>query len=153
MIVNIRGLSLKFYLICFVFLATIVINNSSLFSQTKNLDVKYRRGVNKTNINNPSSDKTLKIPLDGKGIVNDDIIQRVEPKAIYLSSEDNNIQVDIDKETAIEIATNRARWEWGNQVKFGSITPIFNLSGEIVAYDVDFTIDGSVFGSYEQVVQ
>jgi hypothetical protein len=60
---------------------------------------------------------------------------------------------DIDVETAIKLATARARWQWGEKVRLGSVTLAYGLDGELHAYDVDFTLDGSTFGDYESVAQ
>ena len=58
---------------------------------------------------------------------------------------------DVDQETAVRIAQARARWEWGDAARLGSVIPLYNLDGDVCAYDVDFTIDGSAFGTYSQV--
>ncbi|MBP6875250.1 MAG: C39 family peptidase [Candidatus Eisenbacteria bacterium] len=59
--------------------------------------------------------------------------------------------LDIDRETALRVATARAEWEWGAGVRLGSIVPILDARGAVFAWDVDFTIDGSQWGSYVDV--
>ena len=58
---------------------------------------------------------------------------------------------DIDVERARSIAAARARWEWGTEGRIVSLTPVLDIDGRVTAYDVDLTLDGSDFDSYNSL--
>jgi pectin methylesterase-like acyl-CoA thioesterase len=58
---------------------------------------------------------------------------------------------EIDIRRARTIAQARARWEWGPNARVGSIIPVLGVDGRVALYDVDVSLDGSPFVSYNQV--
>jgi hypothetical protein len=59
--------------------------------------------------------------------------------------------VGINEELAVKLAIARARWQWGDQVILGSVMELYGLDGQLLAYDIDFTLDGEEFGNYVSV--
>jgi len=60
---------------------------------------------------------------------------------------------EIDRDTAVRLATARAHWQWGPQVRLGSVLPLHDPAGNLYAWDVDFTLDGAPLGAYMDVAE
>ena len=86
----------------------------------------------------------------GRGDINLDFLTSHPPGMLVLPQYAGPAS-EIDEKTAIQVATERAKWEWGETVRFGTVTPLIGADGRLCAYDVDFTIDGSSFGDYVKV--
>jgi hypothetical protein len=91
--------------------------------------------------------------LRGLGEVTHDLINGGSPMPL-LAPKPSPVSVpDIHEDLAIRLAMARARWQWGEGVRLGSVTPVYGLDGELHAYDVDFTLDGGAFGDYASVAK
>ena len=92
-------------------------------------------------------------PLRGLGEVPGDLISTGPPSALSAPRPSPASIPDIDENLAIRLAAARARWQWGDAVRLGSVTPLYGLDGELQAYDVDFTLNGEPFGDYASVAR
>jgi hypothetical protein len=109
--------------------------------------------ITRAQTNMSSEDSSLELPTaipQGRAKITTDFLASHSPTSVAAPSYAGPAP-EIDGETAIGIATQRAKWEWGNLVRFGTIIPLVGADGAILAYDVDFTIDGSIFSNYVTV--
>jgi len=79
------------------------------------------------------------------------IINRDDIPELSLPAAGKALSLDTNAETALEVAQARAIWEWGAGCRAGSVIPLCDPEGQVIAWDVDFTLDGSAFGSYRTV--
>lgn len=94
-----------------------------------------------------------KAKLNVTGEVTKELLRSGVPMFLEAPKPDPLSTPDIDEDLAIRLAFARARWQWGENVRLGTVTPVYGLEGELYAYDVDFTLDGSVFGDYRSVAE
>jgi len=124
----------------------------------QNREIRLNPEVEKftnSDFSNNSSHRKKK-NINPKGILNlSSISYKFPPEGINFPRINDNLDnVDINIQEAINLAKKRAEWENPNAViKFGSIIPIYDFNESIIAYDIDFTIDGTEFESYENVVK
>jgi predicted outer membrane repeat protein len=89
--------------------------------------------------------------LRGVGIEGGTPLEDATPRPLEIPTIGGAQGREVDRETAARAATARAAWQWGPSVKLSSIVPIEDPTGSVLAWDVDFTLDGSSFGSYTEV--
>lgn len=98
-----------------------------------------------------ASSQSTSTPMLGRAVLDEGFLRQPRPPAIAVPDPSVATMPEVDRETAVRIARARAVWEFGDEVRLGSVIPVFDANGAVYAYDVDFTIDGSSFGSYERV--
>ena len=79
------------------------------------------------------------------------LFARIGIRELTLPSADTGPAADTDEATALAVAQARADWEWGSGCRPGSMVPLCDPEGRVLAWDVDFTLDGTAFGSYRAV--
>jgi len=101
--------------------------------------------IGKTAVPSPAAE------LQGVGALDPGVFEQPVTEPLEILEPSPPKEPEITRESALRVAMARAAWDWGPTATPGSVVPLYDLDGLVCAYDVDFTLDGSPFGSYVEV--
>ena len=97
------------------------------------------------------SRQTSSLHAKGTGKIDKQLLRNGNTGDVALPQSPREQQADIDVATAQRLALVRARHLWGGNPSIGSVVPLCNGAGQLVAYDIDIDMSGQVWKPYATV--
>jgi hypothetical protein len=89
----------------------------------------------------------------GKGQIDKNFLRYRRPTVIAKPALSAQTRAEVQPDTAIMLALARAKQLWGGNPTVSSITPIHNVLGDLVAYDIDLKLDRSNWSDYADIAR
>jgi len=129
---------------CLFFLHNITEGQQLIYDAKPNPQKKYR---------GDSKHKGFELVPAGHTKIDKELLRFGKILELNISQFKNDYSYEIDSLSAKTLALKKAEYYWGGNPNIISCIPICNALGELIAYDIDMTLDGSLINEYDIIAE